>query len=543
MAFSTPNPSVWVGALDPTVDEQKLYDFFSRVGTVASVRVCVDTTSQKSLGYGYVNFQNPDDADKALEMAGHKLGSRSIQISKIQRDPSKRRAGVRNIVVKKLPLDMDAMTLKELFSKFGRMTCVNLACNEKGDSRGYARIGFENEESAIAAVTEMNGFEVNGHAIVVERFHPQHREEQFANLYVKNLDPNVKEDALKEVFAPYGTITSVKVRDFGEKKAEVGFAYVAYSDHAGAAAAMEALNGKECSISKENMTLDVGRFRSAEERSQERERLRRERAAMNCKYPNLYVKGFDDTVTSESLRALFERYGETVSARVMMDSSGISRCFGFVSMKEQGAAARAVHELNGSQDLSPRPLFVTYAVRKDARRQNLEERNRQQARARQPPMNPGGVPPMGFMGPNMFGNLNMQFMNRVPVMNFQNVNPAIRPMHAPNPMNQMRASRPIPVSQQKLPMAPMMSHPPAIPPAGQSLSALLASSPPEHHRNILGERLYNYIVRTVPSMAPKITGMLLEMDHADVVNMLEDQALLDSKIDEAKEVLQVHMRV
>lgn len=542
MSFSTPNPSVWVGGLDPNVDEQKLYDFFSHVGGVASVRVCLDTNSQKSLGYGYVNFQVPDDADKALELAGTKLESRCIMVSKIQRDPSKRRAGIRNIVVKKLPLDMDTMSLKELFSKFGRMTCVNLACNEKEESRGYARIGFENEESAVAAVKEMNGFEVSGHAIVVERYQPQHREEQYTNLYVKNLDPNVKEDALKEVFAPYGTITSVKVRDLADSVTDVGFAYVAYSDHAGAAAAVEALNGKECSIAKENMLLDVGRFRSREERARERERLQRERAAQNCKYPNLYVKGFDDTVTSERLKALFERYGEIVSARVMTDSTGVSRCFGFVSMKEQGAAARAVHELNGSQDLSPRPLFVTYAVRKDARRQNLEERNRQQARARQPPMNPGGMTPMGFMGPNMFGNLNMQFMNRIPVMNYPGVNPALRPMHPPNPMNQMRASRPMAVPQQKLPMQPMMAHPPPIPPATQSLSSILASVPPEQHRNILGERLYNYIVRTVPSMAPKITGMLLEMDHGDVVNMLEDQALLDSKIEEAKEVLQVHMR-
>lgn len=540
MSFSTPNPSVWVGGLDPSLDEQKLYDFFSQVGGIASVRVCVDSASQKSLGYGYVNFQNPDDADKALELAGTKLVSRNIQVSKIQRDPSKRRSGVRNIVIKKLPLDMDTMTLKELFSRFGRMTCVNLACNEKEESRGYARIGFENEESAVLAVNEMNGYEINGHAIVVERYQPQHREEQYCNLYVKNLDPNVKEDALKEVFAPFGTITSVKVRDLGEVAADVGFAYVAFSDHAGAASAVEALNGKESSIAKEKMTLDVGRFRSREERERERERTRRERTAQNSKYPNLYVKGFDDTVTSERLRTLFERFGEIISAKVMMDSSGTSRCFGFVSMKDQSAASHAIRDLSGSHFLSPRPLFVTYALRKDARRQNLEERNRQQNRPRQQPMNAGGMPQMGFMSPNMIGNLNMPFMNRFPMVPFTGMNPSLRQMHGPNPMNQMRTSRPMPMPQPKMPMPPMMSHPP-IQPVAQSLSNLLATSPPEQHRNILGERLYNYIVRLQPQLAPKITGMLLEMDHNEVLGMLDNTAILDSKIEEAKGVLQDHM--
>lgn len=540
MSFSSPNPSVWVGGLDPSLDEQKLYDFFSPVGSIASVRVCVDSASQKSLGYGYVNFQNPDDAEKALELAGTKLLSRYIQISKIQRDPSKRRSGVRNIVVKKLPLEMDTMTLKELFSRFGRMTCVNLACNEKEESRGYARIGFENEESAIAAVSEMNGMEIDGHAIVVERYQPQHKEDQYCNLYVKNLDPNVKEDALKEVFAPFGTITSVKVRDLGDVASDVGFAYVAFSDHAGAAAAVKALNGMKSGIAKENLTLYVGRFRSREERERDRELTRRHRTAQNSKYPNLYVKGFDDTVTSERLRSVFERFGEIISARVMTDPSGISRCFGFVSMKDQSAASHAIRELSGSQALSPRPLFVTYALRRDARRQNLEERNRQQNRSRQQPMNPGGMPQMGFMTPNMLSNLNMPFMNRFPMVPFTGVNQSLRQMHGPNPMNQMRASRPMPMPQPKMQMPPMMPHPP-VQPVAQNLSNILASSPPDQHRNILGERLYNYIVRSNAHLAPKITGMLLEMDHNDVLNMLDNTALLDSKIDEAKDVLQVHL--
>lgn len=60
---------------------------------------------------------------------------------------------------------------------------------------------------------------------------------------------------------------------------------------------------------------------------------------------------------------------------------------------------------------------------------------------------------------------------------------------------------------------------------------------------MLGERLYNYIVRTHPSVAAKITGMLLEMDNSEILNMLDSHTILDSKIAEALDVLNRHMSV
>lgn len=242
MALSGPLPSIWVGGLDPSLNEQKLYDFFVRIGPVSSVRVCVDSITQKSLGYGYVNFQDPADAEKALDQAGVKLNNRYLRISKVQRDPIKRRSGVTNIVVKKLPTKVDTYELKDMFSKFGRLTAIGLAYDEKGVSRGYARISFENEESAAEAVREMNGMEVDGKAILVERFQPLHRDEllkQYTNLYVKNLDPTVTGEKLQEVFAKFGEITSAKVRDLGETKTDVGFGYVAFAKHEDAARAVE----------------------------------------------------------------------------------------------------------------------------------------------------------------------------------------------------------------------------------------------------------------------------------------------------------------
>lgn len=58
--------SLYVGDLDANVTDSQLYDLFTQIGEVVSVRVCKDLTSRQSLGYGYVNYFNPKDGSSLL---------------------------------------------------------------------------------------------------------------------------------------------------------------------------------------------------------------------------------------------------------------------------------------------------------------------------------------------------------------------------------------------------------------------------------------------------------------------------------------------
>ncbi|XP_015452104.1 polyadenylate-binding protein 4 isoform X7 [Pteropus alecto] len=593
-ASSYPMASLYVGDLHSDVTEAMLYEKFSPAGPVLSIRVCRDMITRRSLGYAYVNFQQPADAERALDtMNFDVIKGKPIRIMWSQRDPSLRKSGVGNVFIKNLDKSIDNKALYDTFSAFGNILSCKVVCDENG-SKGYAFVHFETQEAADKAIEKMNGMLLNDRKVFVGRFKSRKEREaelgakakEFTNVYIKNFGEEVDDESLKELFSQFGKTLSVKVMRDPSGKSK-GFGFVSYEKHEDANKAVEEMNGKEIN----GKVIFVGRAQKKVERQAELKRkfeqLKQERIS-RYQGVNLYIKNLDDTIDDEKLRKEFSPFGSITSAKVMLED-GRSKGFGFVCFSSPEEATKAVTEMNG-RIVGSKPLYVALAQRKEERKAHLTNQYMQRvAGMRALPANAilnqfqpaaggyfvpavpqaQGRPP--YYTPNQLAQMrpNPRWQQGGRPQGFQGMPSAIR-QSGPRPALRHLAPTGVPTAVQNLaprtavataaPRAvapykyassvrsphpaiqPLQAPQPAVHVQGQEplTASMLAAAPPQEQKQMLGERLFPLIQTMHSNLAGKITGMLLEIDNSELLHMLESPESLRSKVDEAVAVLQAH---
>ncbi|KAK1316280.1 Polyadenylate-binding protein 2 [Acorus calamus] len=590
---------LYVGDLDPNVTDTQLFELFSQLGHVVSVRVCRDVNTHRSLGYAYVNFDIAQEAARALDVLNFTpLNGKPIRIMYSHRDPSVRKSGAANIFIKNLDKSIDHKALHETFSVFGNILSCKVATDHSGQSKGYGFVQFEQEEAAQNAIEKLNGMLLNDKQVFVGPFlRKQEREnstnrEKFNNVFVKNFSESTTEDDLKKIFGEFGTITSVVVMREGDGKSKC-FGFVNFEDTDAAACAVESLNGKKF----EDKEWFVGKAQKKSEREVElKGRFDQTVKETVDKFQggNLYLKNLDDSIDDEKLKELFSEFGTITSCKVMRDPSGISRGSGFVAFSTPEEASRALTAMNGKIVVS-KPLYVALAQRKEDRRARLQFSQMRPVVmpptvAPRMPLYPPGNP--GFGQQMFYGQGPPAIIPAQPGFGYQQpLVPGMRPGGAPMPnffmpmvqqgqqgqrpggrrggvgpvqQNQQPVGM---IQQQMFPRGRVYRHPPgrnmpdvsmpgvpgqmlsvpydmsampvrdAQPISLGALASALANATPDQQRTMLGESLYPLVDQIEHDFAAKVTGMLLEMDQTEVLHLLESPDALKAKVAEAMDVL------
>jgi len=476
--------NIFIKNLDKSIDNKELHDTFAQFGNITSAKIMIDGTGG-SKGFGFVQFDSEESAQKAIEKVhGKLLRDKVVYVAPFVRrlDRSADKDGkFCNIYVKNIPEDYSEEKLKELFEEVGETTSVAIMQDDEGKSKGFGFINYEDPDHAAAAVDKFDGYSVTEDRMLVvcraqkkaereaqlkAKFDQERKEraEKFAgaNLYLKNLSDTVDDAQLRELFNEFGTIISCKImRDPTGRSRGSGF--VAFSSPEEATRAVTEMNGK--------MVKGKPLYVALAQRKEERQaRLKAQFTARTGlpagmqpgmpMYPGGAVPGnqmyFPPQVGMPPQPGMYP----TMMAGVRPGAPGMPQYF--VPMMQGGGRQQGNRRGRGPQ---------------------------QMGRGRGPQR----------MNPNM--------RNQGEQMAAQN-----------GPLGAAGAE---PAQQQ----------------GTVSLAAQLASASPDQQRIIIGEALYPLVEACEPAAAAKVTGMLLEMDQSEVLHLIEDQGALNAKVGEAMHVL------
>lgn len=289
--------SLYVGELDPSVTEAMLFELFSTIGSVASIRVCRDAVTRRSLGYSYVNYNNTADGERALEELNYTLiKGRPCRIMWSQRDPALRKTGQGNVFIKNLDTAIDNKALHDTFAAFGNILSCKVAQDEFANSRGYGFVHYETAEAANNAIKHVNGMLLNEKKVFVGHHIPKKDRQSkfdemkanFTNVYIKNVDAECSDQEFRDLFEAFGPITSASLARDPETGSSRGFGFVNFHEHKDAYDAVEKLHESDF----KGQTLYVSRAQKKHEREEElRKQYEAARVEKASKYQgvNLYV--------------------------------------------------------------------------------------------------------------------------------------------------------------------------------------------------------------------------------------------------------------
>ncbi|KAK4884708.1 hypothetical protein RN001_000979 [Aquatica leii] len=172
--------SVFLSNMREDIDEDRLSKTFP-----TATKICIPTDRKgTSRCFAYVEFNNEDDVQKALERDREKLNGRPLYISKCMLDQTQRKPvfkyathGEENkLFVRGLPKRFSQGDVENLFKPHG-CTAVRIVLHRSGQSKGLAYVDFIDKNAAEAAIKAMDQLDVEGHTITVAVSEPPQRKQ------------------------------------------------------------------------------------------------------------------------------------------------------------------------------------------------------------------------------------------------------------------------------------------------------------------------------------------------------------------------------
>uniref|UniRef100_A0A9J7XXC3 RRM domain-containing protein n=2 Tax=Cyprinidae TaxID=7953 RepID=A0A9J7XXC3_CYPCA len=141
--------NLYIRGLLPTTTDHDLVKLCQPYGKIVSTKAILDKTTNKCKGYGFVDFDSPAAAQKAVSAL--KTSGVQAQMAKQQeQDPT-------NLYISNLPLTMDEQELEAMLKPFGQVVSTRILRDTNGASRGVGFARMESTEKCEAVISHFNG--------------------------------------------------------------------------------------------------------------------------------------------------------------------------------------------------------------------------------------------------------------------------------------------------------------------------------------------------------------------------------------------------
>jgi len=153
---------------------------------------------------------------------------------------------------------------------------------------------------------------------------------QFASLYVGDLNPDVTEAMLYEIFNAVGPVGSIRVCRDRETRKSLGYAYINFHNVSDAERALDTLN-----------------YSSIKGRSCRLMWSQRDSSVRASGVGNVYIKNLDPNIDNKALFDTFSLFGNILSCKVASYPDGKSKGYGFVQFETEESAKEAIDRVHG----------------------------------------------------------------------------------------------------------------------------------------------------------------------------------------------------
>ncbi len=182
--------TVFVKGLAFSTSEGGVEELFATVGPVRAVKIprraAVAGREGQSLGYGFVEFEDPAHATQAVKrLQATVLDGRALDLSisrsapradkTVQRRAAKDASGTApptraatKLLVKNLAFEATRDDLRQLFGAFGKLRNVRLPRKQGGSGRGFGFVEFASAADARTAVSSLASSHLYGRHLVIQ---------------------------------------------------------------------------------------------------------------------------------------------------------------------------------------------------------------------------------------------------------------------------------------------------------------------------------------------------------------------------------------